>query len=536
MTPTLGGAKAPTEFLTMNSVSKHRNLLFLAASVAVLSACGAEEIVSPGTRGDINITNNTPAPPPPPPPPAGPTLVTPAGGCPTIDNLVGLRDAGTVTGPTGEYRNCELPSRFTKSSRLPKIDGLVYSLGGRVDVGEDLGPSGGSGVTLTIDPGVVVFGATGVSWLAVNRGNKINATGTATAPIIFTSRDNVLGLASDESQGQWGGIVLLGRAPLTDCVVPNAAPGSADCFRDTEGAAEPAYGGGATANDNSGTMKYVQIRYSGYVLSGNNELQALTTVGVGSGTTLEYIQSHNSSDDGVEFFGGTQNVKYMVVTGADDDTVDLDTGYRGLIQYLIGVQKTAGNPDSMIELDSTNSNENQTPRTYMRIANFTMVHKNAAAGNSSAWRYRGGADVSLVNGVLTTPISCLRLDGANMITTDEAIQKVGAPEFRSVAMQCGTRPFRGSNGLTDDQVAATFNVEGRNNTATLTATLSNVFVNGANEAAVTATDPATVNEGFETTDYVGAVKDANDTWYAGWTCNSVTANFGSTSKACTTIP
>jgi hypothetical protein len=515
------------------SVSKHRNLLFLAASVAVLSACGAEEIVSPGSGGNINITNNTPAPPPPPPPPAS-TLVTPAGGCPTIDNPTGLRDAGTVTGPTGTYRNCELPERFTRSSRLPKISGLLYSLGGAVDVGSDNGPSGGSAVTLTIDPGVVIFGGSAASALVVNRGNRINAVGTASEPIIFTSRDNVLGLANDDSQGQWGGVVILGRAPVTNCF--NAAtPGSADCQKEVEGFATPRFGGGATANDNSGTMKYVQIRYSGYILGANNELQALTTLGVGSGTTLEYIQSHNSSDDGVEFFGGTHNFKYAVVTGADDDSVDLDNGYRGLIQYLIVVQKTSGSADAAIELDTSDDTEDQTPRTFMRIANFTMVHKNAAASSSAAWRFRGQADVSLVNGVLTTPTSCLRLDGANMIATNAAVDKIGPPEFRSVAMQCGTRPFRGSSGLTDDQVAATFNVDGRNNTASFTASLTNGFVNGANETGRTATDPKTVNAGFDTTNYIGAVKDANDTWYAGWACNSATANFGSSSKSCTTI-
>ena len=79
-------------------------------------------------------------------------------------------------------------------------------------------------------------------------------------------------------------------------------------------------------------------------------------------------------------------------------------------------------------------------------------------------------------------------------------------------------------------------MDGRNNTATLTATLTNTFVNGANETGRTATPPKTVDAGFDTTDYIGAVKDANDTWYAGWTCNSGTASFGSTSKACTTIP
>jgi hypothetical protein len=520
----------------MNNVSQNRNLLFLAASVAVLAACGAEEISSPGSGGNISITNNTPAPPPPPPPPVS-TLVTPAAGCPTIDDPAGLTDLGTISGPTGTYRNCALPNRITRSSKLTRVPGLLYSLPGRVDVGNDLGASGGSGVTLTIDPGVVVFGSTGVSWLAVNRGNKIEAVGTPTQPIVFTSRDNVLGLVTDDSQGQWGGVVLLGRAPITDCTVaPNAEPGSVNCERQTEGASEPAYYGGATPTDSSGRMRYVQIRYSGYVLSGNSELQALTTGGVGSGTVLEYIHSHNSSDDGLEFFGGTHNAKRFVITGADDDSVDLDTGYRGLIQYVIAVQKTSGAADSMIELDSPNALENQKPRTWMRIANFTFVHRNPATGNGAAMRFRGGADVAMINGVLVSPMACLRMDGANMLATDAAIDKVGPPVFRSVAMQCGATPFVGSSGLTAAQVDAAFNVAGNNNTSTFTNTLTGGFVNGANETARTATDPKTIAAGFDTTNYIGAVKDASDTWYAGWTCNSATANFGQTSKSCTSIP
>jgi hypothetical protein len=524
------------------SQAKHRNFLFLAASVAVLTACGAEEISSPGSGGNINITNNTPPPPPPPPPPAV-TLVTPAPGCPTIDSSTGLKDLGTITGPTGTYRNCELPARIDRSSRLSKIPGLLYSLGGRVDVGTDLGATAVANeanirVILTIDPGVILFGSTGVSWLAVNRGHRINAVGTPSSPIVFTSRDNVLGLATDDSQGQFGGIVLLGRAPITDCTVaPNATPGSVNCERQTEGAVDPAYYGGATANDNSGSLKYVQIRYSGYVLSGNNELQALTTGGVGSGTVIEFVQSHNSSDDGLEFFGGTHNAKYFVITGADDDNIDLDTGYRGLIQYVIAVQKTSSAPDSMVELDSANALENQTPRTFMRIANFTLVHRNSAPNNTAAMLFRGGADATMVNGVLTTPSACLRLNGTNILSPNAAIDKIGPPLFLSVAMQCAsTGAFVATGGLTTQQVSDTFNVSGNNSTATFTATLTNGFINGANETGRTATDPKTVAAGFDTTTYIGAVKDANDTWYAGWTCNSATANFGSTSKSCTTLP
>lgn len=518
--------------------SSYGRLVPLLSACAALAACGADQIASPGSGGNITINNPPATPPPPPPPPSGPALVTPATGCPTIDDPAGLADRGTITGPTGTYRVCELPARLTRSSTLTRIPGLLYSLGGRVDVGFDRGaaPTSDAPVVLTIQPGVVIFASTGVSWLAVNRGNRINAVGTPTSPIVFTSRDNVLGLANDDSQGQWGGVVLLGRAPTTDCTVaPAATPGTVDCERQTEGAVDPAYFGGATPNDNSGTMRYVQIRYSGYVLSGDSELQALTLGGVGSGTTISHIQTHNSSDDGFEAFGGRVNLRYLVLTGADDDSIDVDTGYKGTIQYVIAVQKTSGAADSMIELDSANALENQTPRTHLKLANFTFVHRNPASGNRAAMLFRGAADATLVNGVVTSPMPCLRLNGANILTANPAIDKLGPPVFRSVAMQCAANAFLGTSGVTDQQVADVFNA-GTNNTSTFTATLTGGFINGPNETARTATDPQTVDAAFTTTNYIGAVRDASDTWYQGWTCNSATANFGSTSTACTSLP
>jgi hypothetical protein len=514
--------------------------LFLAGIVAAsLAGCGADEVASPGSGGNITI-NNPPATPVTPVAPTTPTLVTAATGCPTIEDAAGLRDDGTITGPTGTYRVCSLPARITRSTTLTRVPGLLYALDGRVDVGTDLGAApvvGETSITLTIRPGVVIFSKTGVSWLAVNRGHKIQAVGTATAPIVFTSRDNVLGLVTDDSQGQWGGVVLLGRAPITDCTIaPNATPGSVSCERDTEGSTAPgALYGGATPADNSGTIDYVQIRYSGYVLSANIELQSLTLEGVGSGTKIDHFHSHNSSDDGFENFGGTANMRHVVVTGADDDNVDLDTGYRGTIQYVIAVQKTSGAADSMIELDSANALENNTPRTFMKIANFTFVHRNPASGNQAAMLFRGGADATLVNGVVTSPLACLRLSGANILSTDPAIQKVGPPVFRSVVMQCAaTGAFIGSNGVTNQQAADAF--AGANNNAAFTSTLTGTFINGTAETTVVATDPKTVDAAFNTTTYVGAVKDANDTWYAGWTCNSATANFGTTSTPCTSLP
>ena len=514
----------------------------IASAVAVaLAGCGADEISSAGAGGNVTINNPPPTTPDPTPDPPS-TGVQPAASCPDIANPIKLSDAGTITGTTGTYRVCDLPARFTVSSTLPRVAGLVYSLFDRVDVGSDLGPTATAtetSVTLTIEPGVVIFGKAGTSWLAVNRGHKIQAVGSPTQPIVFTSRDNIMGLATDDSQGQWGGVVLMGRAPITDC--RTGTPGPA-CDRQTEGSANLALYGGSTLNDSSGAMSYVQIRYSGYVLGANSELQALTLEGVGSGTKLDHIQMHNSSDDGVEIFGGRSHLRNLVITGADDDSVDVDVGYKGTIQYVIAVQKTSGAPDSMIELDSTNANEAQTPRTHLKLANFTFIHRNPATANGAALLFRGGADATLVNGVLTTPMACLRINGANVIgAADTTIDKLGPPVFRSIALSCGTASTVDSSSATTLVTAAqalALLTADTNTTTTLSPTLTGTFIDGANERAVTAVDPRTLDADFDaiTTPYIGAVRDANDTWYAGWTCNSATASFGTTNGACTSLP
>lgn len=529
-----------------------QGLFLVGCSALALAGCGPSDIASPGTGGNVIIT---PAPTPTATPTPTPTggAVTPASGCPTIADPQGLTDAGTITGPTGTWRVCSLPARINRSITLTKVPGLLYQLPGRVDVGTDGGPtasSADSNVTLTIEPGVIVYGGTGVSWLHVNRGNKISAVGTATAPIVFTSRDNVLGLNTDSSSGQWGGVVLSGRAPITDCSASGATPGTTACERQTEGATDPAIYGGATANDNSGRMSYVQIRYSGYVLSGNSELQSLTLQGVGSGTVLDHIQSVNSSDDAIEVFGGRVNMKRLVLVGAEDDYLDTDTGVKANFQYVIGVQRQ-GIGNGMIEADSDNALDGQTPRQNVNLANFTFIHRNNTGDTSAAMLLRGGTDYTMVNGVVSAPnYSCLRVSRTQTAsaTQDATIDEFGAPRFRSVAMQCGTTKYVGSS-LTADQVAALFGSGSNNNNDAFTPTLASVFINGANESAVAAFDAATLNgvtfNGitltpagfFTTTNYIGAVKDAADTWYQGWTCNSTAASFGSGNTGlCTSLP
>lgn len=525
----------------MVSFTRARMALMLGAAAAALTGCGADDIASPG-EGVIVIPSPTPTPGPSPTPTPGGSLVTPAANCPTIAGPNALVDRGTISGPTGTYRNCAFPARFTASTQIPRVPGVIYSLDGRVDVGTDRGAaSTGNEVTLTVDPGVVVFGATGVSFLVVNRGNQISAVGTPTQPIVFTGRGNVVGTADDQTSQLWGGIVLLGRAPITDCLAPGATPGTVACERDTEGTSNALYGG-ATPTDSSGRMSYVQIRYSGFILSAASELQGLTPSGVGSGTQLDHIQVHNSSDDGIEVFGGRPNMRYLVLTGNEDDSLDTDVGYKGFIQFVLAVQRAGGSVgDSIIEADS-NGNEDAVPRQNVRIANFTFIQRSTAGSNLTAILLRGGADYTFANGVITTTgaNACIRLNAPAVVQgANSALDEQGPPVFRSVLLSGCSSAVTGSGGVTNDQAAGVFGTGSNGNNSAFASTLTGVFVNGTGEAAAAAINPTTLNDSqnfFVATNYVGAVRDASDTWYRNWTCNSATADFGSSSGACSTLP
>ncbi|HEX8421413.1 MAG TPA: hypothetical protein VF638_15500, partial [Sphingomonas sp.] len=368
-----------------------------------------------------------------------------AAACPT-----GTIDDGLVQ----TFRACRLPAAITTSLTLPKIAGVFYRLRGQTEVGVDLGTTGADGVTLTIAAGVVVAADSSEitnDFLLVNRGSKISAIGTRDAPIVFTSQQNLANNGvSDASQGQWGGIILLGRAPTAVCAAGtgpnNAAGSSATCQQAIEGVTGRFYGG-PTAADSSGQMSYVQIRYSGIAITDGNELQGLTLGGTGSGTVLDHIQSHNSADDGIEIFGGASNIKYIAITGADDDGFDIDNGYRGFIQFMIAAQRLLGaTADSFsTEIDS-NGDEDRLPRTFATYANFTFIQTALAP---AAIRQRGGSDMRFVNGIVRSPanVACINLvaregagaDRSTIRAADSARQDFGPPSFNSVYFACNGR-------------------------------------------------------------------------------------------------
>ena len=511
--------------------------LVLGCSLVALAGCGADEIVSPGTSGDIIINNPSPSPTPTPTPTPTQALVTPAAGCPTIASTGGLTDSGTISGPTGEYRVCTLPATFDTDDNLPFINGLIYQIQDTVTVGSDQGfGSTGTDVTLSIEPGSIFF-AQAASAFIVNRGNELDASGTATMPIIFTSRDNILGLNTDGSQAQWGGVVMLGRAPVSDCQDqvfntagnPNA---NATCQQRLEGSATTFFFGGGDDGDSSGTMEYVQMRFCGFELTQGNELQCLTTGGTGSGTTFNHIMSFNSSDDGVEFFGGSVNMSELAVIGASDDSIDADSGVQANIETAVVVQR--GNTgDSIVEFDSPDdladgTPGNALPQSRMQLNNFTFVQRSSASGQ--AVRARGGPALGMTNGVIdvdTADDVCLRIDETPTLNAIIGID--------SVVCDGANRPTRGSGGPSDADVQAVVDA-GTNNDFMFALSLTNNLVNGANENGVTAFDATALSSFFSASTFIGAVESDLTADFGDWTCNSSIQDFGSATGNCTELP
>lgn len=203
------------------------------------------------------------------------------------------------------------------------------------------------GVTLTIQAGTIVKGLPGVvpGTLIIERGAKINAQGTSASPIIFTSN----AAAGSRASGDWGGVVILGKAYANIRAGVKGAPadfkGAIEGFPATEtpgfyGTSVAENGGGAVSPatnelDNSGTLRYVRIEYAGSVISEGNEINGLTLGGVGRGTTIDHVVVAYGSDDGIEWFGGTVRMKYILTFGNEDDDFDNDQGNLTKLQFAI---------------------------------------------------------------------------------------------------------------------------------------------------------------------------------------------------------
>jgi len=241
------------------------------------------------------------------------------------------------------------------------------------------------GTTLTIPAGMTIEALAAGSdvYVAISQGAKIIANGTSSDPIVFTSN------SSAPQAGDWGGLILLGKAPI------NSVTGGTETATSEIGGL--AYGGDQPT-DNSGSLTYVRVQYSGGKADGSSENNGFSFYGVGSGTTVQYIQMYEGLDDGLEFFGGTVNASYVSVINAQDDSIDWTEGYSGVITnaYI----KHGSSHDKGIEADGYNTDigNNSSPVFFSNptIENLTIVGLGSGTGNE-AIRLRAGTSVKFIN-------------------------------------------------------------------------------------------------------------------------------------------
>ncbi len=517
----------------MSNGKKFKALLLGCAAIAVLGACsGSDGVASPGVGAFVPPPAAPPPAAPPPPPPPPPAATGPAADCPT-----GYANVGVVA----NLRNCQLPSLITGNFVITNRAGTIYSVSGQTRVGTDAGPSasaplpGAQTAILTIEPGVRIFGNSGLDYLTVNRGSQIFAEGTATNPIILTSRQSVEGTTTENSIGQWGGLIVLGRASSSDGCPTGVSPPSASCEAQVEGGNQ--FYGGISPADNSGRIRYLRVQHSGFEIAPGNELNGITLAGVGNGTTFEYVQVHNSSDDGIEIFGGTVNLRYIVITGSDDDQFDTDSGWSGAAQFGIAYQRTAGG-DFGFETSSRNASS-ATYHSRPTYANWTIVQRSQNTGAQQRREgivHNTGHIARHYNSIITAEngVRCLNLATANTLTFNNGLGSTG-PVFNSVFFSCPTGAITGSSGITAVQAEAQVDA-GSNNVKNGVSSLISGFINGPNETAAVATTvfPTSPSGGLNanynlatgtptttflrSTTYVGAVQNATDNWYVGWSC------------------
>ncbi len=230
------------------------------------------------------------------------------------------------------------------------------------------------GATLTIPAGTQIKATENtdstVRYIAVSQGGQIFINGTATNPVVMTSAK------ASPAKSDWGGLVICGKAPINTSAT---AGGTAQAE-----VSDLTYGG-SIANDNSGSITYLRIEYTGYAYTSTKEFNGVSLFGVGSGTTFQYVQANHNGDDGIEFFGGTVNGKYLISTDSDDDSIDFADGWQGTGEYWF-IKNTA---KAGIEGSNNGTNGAATPVTTVTLKNISIV-KDVLANSEHAIYYKEG--------------------------------------------------------------------------------------------------------------------------------------------------
>ena len=314
--------------------------------------------------------------------------------------------------------------------------------------------------SLTIPAGTVIRGDT-AACLVVSRGAQVLATGTEGRPVVFTSNKP----AGSRNSGDWGGVLILGRAPVNK-VEPLI-----------EGGIIGGSYGGTDPNDNSGVFRYVRIEFPGYRFQLNNEVNGLTMGGVGRGTEIHHVQVSYSDDDSYEWFGGTVDAKYLVAVGGTDDEFDSDFGWTGKVQYGFGLRDQnrwdpTGQSNGFESDNDGSATSTDMPWTEPVFSNVTLVgpeRTDALVGNLPAgnkFEYgallRRSTRTSIYNTVITGYPWGLRLRDVNTIAaaTGDTLQ------MRSVSFTASVLPS-GSTSVHDEgqwaSVTGWYNTAGYNN-------------------------------------------------------------------------
>ena len=297
------------------------------------------------------------------------------------DNTVTTNDDGT-----DDPQTIFLSGTFTENLTLDANN--TYKINGSLIMA--------AGTTLEIPAGMTLEAlASGADvYVAISQGAKIIASGTADNPIVFTSD------ASSPSAGDWGGLIILGSAPI------NSVTGNSTS---TSEIASLPYGG-TNASDDSGILRYVRVEYSGGSADGQSENNGISFYGVGNGTVVEFIQAFEGKDDGVEFFGGTVNVDYLSVVNAQDDSIDWTEGYTGTITNAY--VKHGQSHDKGIEADGFNTDFSNAGGYFSKptVNNLTIIGLGASTANE-AIRLRAGTQGIFNNVHLTGFEEGFDLDG-----------------------------------------------------------------------------------------------------------------------------
>jgi hypothetical protein len=415
-----------------------------------------------------------------------------------------------------------------------------------------------NGATLTIQPGTIIKGDER-SALFILRGARINAVGTAAAPIVMTSSKSV----GQRRAGDWGGLIIVGNATTNKTTANPEVEGTGTDGTTIESGKNyvVTYGQGTVDTDDSGELRYVRVEFAGFAPRANQELNSFTFAAVGSGTRLSFLQSLYGLDDAFEWFGGTATASNLVSYESGDDHFDMSEGYRGRLQNLIALQTTTVNINPLpgqnvgsdpqgLENDGCdgagcNNGFDSAPFNTPVVANFTLVGSgtlNSGAGTSGGigMLLRRGTGGYYVNGVVARwPRAAMSVRDANtyaragsvatpdLATADLALRNIYATE-NAVAFETGTA--RVAFDLTGNAITA--------GTAT-TASLFSAFpatIDNATTAAAFDWSPATnspiatgglaafsgklataAGSAVTATAHRGAAAPGGAKWWQGWT-------------------